>query len=227
VPAVRRPRSAAPALAGPFIRRLVAGISKGLFMRIRTRLLVSILTATAMAGIAAGGASGATLFTSSAHVTRVAVGAAASATAVAPGWRLTSGTATVNTCTGSALSFDVTQNTDVGVKLTTTGGTFSGCILPLTVTGSWTFTVSGTSAVSGTRTQWAAGIDNLAYDFGNGLYSATSLSPVIAWQPTAAAAPVCFELNAAGVVTGPLTSAGRIDTTYCLTGTSALWSLTN
>lgn len=196
-------------------------------MRIRTRLLVSILTATAMAGIAAGGASGATLFTSAAHTTRVAVGATATATSTAPGWRFTSGTATTNSCTGSALHFDVTQNTDVAVKLTTTGATFTGCALPLTATGSWTFTVSGTSTVSGTRTQWAAGIDGFAYDFAGGLYSAATLSPVTAWQPTTAAVPVCFELNAAGIVTGPLTSNGRIDTTYCLSGTSALWSLTN
>src|ERR1700712_2537037 len=103
--------SAAPAMAGPPIHRPAAGIDKGLSMRIPTRLLVSILSATTMAGVAAGGASGATLFTSAAPATRVSVGATASASAVAPGWRLTSGTATVQSCTGSTLTFDVTQNT--------------------------------------------------------------------------------------------------------------------
>jgi hypothetical protein len=184
-------------------------------------------------GLTANTASAATLFTSPAHATRVSVGTAASISTTS--WRWTSGTSgsTFEACSGSTLNLNVAQNNDAKLILAVSGGTFSGCspfpaVTP-TVSGTsspWTFTVSGTGTVSGTRTQWAASLDSMSIDFGNGNYRG-NFAALTAWQPTASPSPVCIEFASAGSLVGPLTGDGRLDTTYCFEGPAAAWSLTN
>jgi hypothetical protein len=149
----------------------------------------------------------------------VTVPAHASATATAPGIRLTSGTATVNNCTGSTLTLDLITNATPNVVATVTAGSFSGCQFPTTFTGSWTLDIfGGTSPYAATAT-------NVTFDFLNGEYSGGNITTGIGVTKSGAG-PLCIDLNAAGSVSGPLTSAGKIDGQYCLEGTAANWDLT-
>jgi hypothetical protein len=197
------------------------------------RRRVPLLVASAL-GMTAGTASGATLFTTGAHTARVTVGATAGLTTSTIA-RFTSGTSgsTFNTCASSTLGLTLVQNNDTKVILTTTGGTFSGCVpfTPVTPTFSgtstpWTLTVSGTGTVSGTRTQWGATLDSVSLDYGNGNYRG-NYSGLTAFQPSATASPICVAFVAAGSLIGPITGDGRLDTTYCFEGGAAAWSLTN
>jgi hypothetical protein len=201
-------------------------------MHFRTLPLVPLLAAVAL-GLTANAASAATLFTTTAHTTRVSVGTAASVSTTS--WRLTSGTtgSTTQTCGASTLNLTVAQNNDNKILAVISGALFTSCapfpsIIP-TFAGTsttWTLTVSGTGTVSGARTQWPAALHNLSYDFGNGNYRG-SFANLTAWQPTAPPSPVCIEFASAGSIVGPLTGDGRIDSTYCFEGGAAAWSLTN
>jgi hypothetical protein len=210
-------------------------------MRIRALLFMPVLAA-AVLGVGASGASAATLFTTTAHTTRVTVGAKASAASTG-NIRLTSGTtgSTVENCTSSTLSLTLTQNNDTKVigQIDSGAGAnvFAGCSMFPTVTPTfsgtsqpWTLTVSGTGTVSGTRTQWTAHVDTVSVDFGNGNYRGNLgiSGSIFAYQPTAAAAPICLEFNSSGSLIGPLTGDGRVDGTYCFEGAAASqYSLTN
>jgi hypothetical protein len=201
-------------------------------MRIRALLFTPVL-AVALLGAGVSSASAATLFTTSAHTTRVTVGATASATATT-NIRLTSGTSgsTVNNCNNSALSLALRQNNDTKVIGAITAGSFSNCAPFATVatfsgtSSQWTLTVSGNSTTSGTRTQWAASVDSVSVDFANGNYRG-NFGNVTAYQPTATGAPLCLEFASSGSLVGPLTGDGRVDGTYCFDGASAAYSLTN
>jgi hypothetical protein len=194
-------------------------------MRIRALLFTPVLAAAAL-GIGAGGASAATLFTTTAHSARVTVGATATATSTTP-IPLTSGATRINTCTHSQLNLTLTANNDTaGVQANVTGGSFSPCNSP--VTGNfatpWKLTISGTATISGGFSRYAAAVDNVSFNLLGGVYAGNLTTGITATQPTAAAAPLCLHMNAAGSVSGPLTGDGRIDGTYCLTNT---FSLTN
>jgi hypothetical protein len=202
-------------------------------MRIRAVLFMSVLAA-AVLGAGAGGASGATLFTSTAHTARVAVGTVASAAGT--NIRLTSGSATIEFCESSTLTLSLVQNNDnklIGAIGSTGANTFSACapiasVTP-TFTGTstpWTLTVDGNGVVSGTRTTWTATVDSVSVDFGGGNYRG-NLENVTAWQPTATGSPICLEFDASGTLIGPLTGNGRVDGQYCFEGGAAAFSLTN
>lgn len=194
----------------------------------RTIAALSTLATAAVLGLAAGGAPAATLYTSAAHTTTVATGATFSASLTAPGLRLTSGTATVDSCSSSTLNFSLTANTGGNVVGTASSGTFGGCNIAQTFAGSWTLEVSGTAThVAGGFRQWNASLTHVHYVFGGGTYTgnlATS-GTVAMTQGTTTGTNLCLTLNAAGTISGPLTTVGKWDGTYCLTGTAANWSL--
>jgi hypothetical protein len=201
-------------------------------MRLRMLPLIPVL-ATLAFGLVANAASAATLFTTTAHTTRVSLGTAASISTTS--WRLTSGTSgsTTQTCGASTLNLAVAQNNDNKIIGVVSGASFTTCApfstLTPTFTGTsstWTFTVSGTGTVSGSRTQWPAALHNFSYDFGNGNYRG-NFANLTAWQPTASPSPICIEFASAGSIVGPLTGDGRVDSTYCFEGGAAAWSLTN
>jgi hypothetical protein len=217
-------------------------LRKERFMRIRALLFMPVLAA-AVLGVGAGSASAATLWTTPAHTSRVAVGQLASVAAFT-NVRLTSGTSgsTVENCDQSTLSLNLVQNNDAAVIGAIGGGSFTGCAPFATVTPTfsdpsgtstpWTLTVTGNSTTSGTRTQWRATVDSVNVDFGGGNYRGTlghaSGGNITAWQPTATGAPICLEFNSSGSLIGPLTGDGRIDATYCFEGSKASqFSLTN
>ena len=195
-------------------------------MRIRALLFVPALAA-AVLGIGASGASAATLFTTASHTTRVATGATAVATSTTP-IPLTSGATRINTCTHSTLHLTLNQNGPSTVIGNIVAGSFSPCVSP--VTGNfatpWRLTVSGAGTMTGGFNSWTTAVDNVSFNLLGGTYTGNLTTGITATQPTAAGAPVCLHMNSAGSVAGPLTGDGRIDGTYCLSGTAAAFSLT-
>jgi hypothetical protein len=195
-------------------------------MRFRT---VSIPAATALAvtlGLS-GGASAATLYTTGAHTTQVAVGATAGATNTTP-LVFTSATSPLNTCSNSTWGLRVDQNSVGTVIATVTSGTFTNCSpLPFSATFAtpWKLTVSGSPTTAGGVTSWAASLANVAYDQGGGLYHGSLTTGVTARQ-TGAGGATCLAFNDAGTLTGPLSSNLRWDVTYCFEGVASTWSLT-
>ena len=198
-------------------------------MRIRTLLLVPVLAAAALGTVGAGGASAATLFTSTAHTTRVTVGATAVATSVAP-FDLTSGGTLILRCPHSTLHLVLAENSDNRVDLSVTGSAIFGCVGLGAVTGThvppWTLTITGTGTMVGGFMSYAATMHRFAFDILGGQY-AGNLEGVTVTQPTVATSPICVDLNNAGSVAGPLVGDGRIDGKYCLTGAAAGFSLTS
>jgi hypothetical protein len=201
-------------------------------MRRRALLLAPALIAAMVVGVAGSSASAATLFTSSAHTTRVTVGATAGLTTTA-GYFLTYGTSTIYSCASATLNIAITQNSDAGVAATATGGTWSGCSLSVVRTFPWTLTVSGTGTVVATEQVWStAAIDNYRSDFLGGFYQGTSVGPVqrlttgISWQqPIGPTAPLCLVLNGAGTLIGPLINNGSFTGRYCFEGAASAWSM--
>jgi hypothetical protein len=198
-------------------------------MRNRALLFIPVLAAVAL-GIGASGASAATLFTSTAHTTRVSVGTVADATSVAP-IDLTSGSSLINRCQHSTLQLRLEENSDTRVSIGVTGSSFSSCSPFASVIGThsppWTLTISGTGRVIGSFTDYSATADRVAFDLAGGLYTGNLTTGVTITQPTATTSPICVDLNAAASVAGPLTGDGRIDGKYCLTGAAAAFSFTN
>lgn len=196
-------------------------------MRIRALLVMPVLVATAALGFGVSGASAATLFTTGAHTTEVAVGATSSATNTSP-VVLTSATSQINTCHTSTLNTQVEQNSGGRVVLGITSGTFAGCA-PLAATGvfstPWKLTVTGSPTTSGGVTSWAAAVHSVGFVLGGGNYSGNLTTGVTARQ-TGAGGAVCLNLADAGQLSGPLTSNGRIDTNYCFEGSASTYSLT-
>jgi hypothetical protein len=194
-------------------------------MRIRALLLTPLLAAAAL-GVGASGASAATLFTQTAHSSRVPLGTTGIAHSVG-GATFTSGTAVINTCTSAALHFDVKTNNHTHVVLTVTSQTFTGCTVPVTVTPHSEITVNGTGAAFGPETAWNATVIGFRFDMLGGLYTGNLTTGVTVSQPTAGTSPLSMHNRAAGTFTGPLTGNGRLAVTYRLTGHAAGWSLTN
>ena len=142
---------------------------------------------------------------------------------------MTSTTTVINRCTHSSLHLTVAQNNDMAVVGNIVASSFTSCLSPLAgnFTTPWRLTVTGTGTTSGASTSWNAAIDNFSYTYLGGTYAGNLTTGVAATQPTAAAAPICLHLASAGSISGPLTGDGRFDGSYCLSGTSAAFSLTN
>jgi hypothetical protein len=196
-------------------------------MRIRAILFSAAVAASAVAGIGASGASAATLWTTTAHTTRVAVGATGDAINSGP-IVLTSNGSAINSCSASTLHLVVDENTDTRVSITVTAGTVTGCTnFPVTPTfsPSWKVTVTGASSVVGANTVFASTVHNVAFDLvGVGLFSGNLETGVTATQVTAGTAPICLTLTSAAGLSGP--APGTIDGRYCFEGASAAWSAT-
>jgi hypothetical protein len=195
-------------------------------MRIRALLFIPALAAAAL-GIGATGASAApTLFTSTAHTSRVPVGATATATATTP-ILLTSGSTTINTCTHSTLHLRVTANNDTqGVTGTIYAGFLSPCNSPITGNFPWHLSVSSNGAFSNDFFRWDGAVTGFSFNLLGGVYTGNLTTGITVTQPTAAS-PLCLHLNKARSVAGPLVGDGRIDGTYCLVGSASGFSLTN
>ena len=198
-------------------------------MRIRALLFIPALAAAALA-IGASGASAATLFTSTAHTTRVAVGTTAVATSVG-NIDLTSGGALLNRCPHSVLHLVLAENSDTRVNVSVTGSAFFACSGLGAVTGThvppWQLTITGNGTMVGGFTAYAATAHRVTFDILGGRYSGNLETGLTITQPTVATSPICVDVNNAGSVSGPLTGDGRIDGKYCLSGTAAGFSLTN
>ena len=180
----------------------------------------------AASGVSAQGAAAATLYTSAAHTTEVAVGA--TAYGLTNNLLYTSGTAVLNSCTTSTLHLVVSQNSGGNVVFTAGGWIDHGCTFPTSMGAQlWRIVVSGASTVVGLFSRWGASISNWTRNFLGGSYTGNLTTGVSANQPTAAGAPISFSLSSAGSFAGPLTGAGKLDGVYALAGTAANWSLTN
>jgi hypothetical protein len=212
---------------------MLVGVRKDCIMRIRALLFIPALAAAALA-IGVSNASAATLFTTTAHSTRVTVGATADATSQGP-IILTSGGSEVNRCTHSSLGLRLDENSHARVSITVTSSTFTNCSgLGGQATGThtvpWQLTITGNGAPSGSQTRWAATVHRVAFDFAliaSGVFTGNLETGVTATQPTVGTSPICVDLNAAGTVAGPGIANGSIDGRYCLTGAGAAFSLTN
>jgi hypothetical protein len=203
-------------------------------MRIRALLFIPALAAAALA-IGVSSASAATLFTTTAHSTRVTVGA----TGVVTSERsidLTSaaspGTA-INSCAHSSLHVLLSENTTARTTFTVDASSFTDCTGMLgPVAGThgtpWKFTITGEGTMVGAQTSYTAALHNLVFDDGaQATFTGNLTSGVTVTQPTSSAAPICVDLNAAGTVSNPTLGGGLIDGKYCFTpGAAAGWSLT-
>ena len=134
-------------------------------MRVRKLLSVSALAVAAVLAAGVPAASGALLFTTAAHTTRVTVGATADLTAVAP-FTMTSGAVLVDSCPASTLHVVLIQNAAATVVASVTGGTWSMCTpFPHSPTFPWTATIRGNAATSGANTVWTSStVDNFGTD---------------------------------------------------------------
>ena len=195
-------------------------------MHVRALLAVPSIAAIVL-GIGVSGASAATLFTTSAHATRVAVGASWDTTGTVvftapPGTPFLRCHAVLRGTVGA-------NNMTTGVALAVTSGTF-GCeergVAPTTFP--WTVTVLGNGAASGGNLAYKATLDRISFDIdGIGLFAGNLTSGLTALQPTAGTAPISIQIaGAGGWSTAPIPTM-QIDTIFPLTGTAASWSLTN
>jgi hypothetical protein len=196
-------------------------------MRIRALLFLSAL-AVVVLGVGASGASAATLWTTAAHTTRVAVGATGDAINSGAIVMTANGTNVVNSCNASTLHLVVGENTDTRVSITATGGTITSCTnFPLTPTFSpaWKVTVTGSSAVIGANTVFTSTVHNFAFDLvGVGLFAGNLETGVTATQVTFGTAPICLTLSSVTGLIGP--AEVTLDGRYCFEGAAAAWSLT-
>lgn len=198
---------------------------------------LAVLPALALAAtLAAAPASADTLFTNPSRLTAVAPGTIAS---------ITSGTVTaktgstpVNACRTSTLSLKVEQNDATAVAGTLTAGVFSNCALSAAGDFPWRFTVRGSGTTTGSTTFYPnATWENVSATLwgvspGDGTLTDATATPGTApvdglyVRQTATGSRICFVLNNAGTLSGPLLSDGKIDATYCLEGEAAsTWTL--
>jgi hypothetical protein len=206
-------------------------------------LLVAALALAA--GIGASSASAATLYTSAAHSTPVAVGSTFTATtseAVESGYDavLYLGGGTWYACKTHSYSFKVTQNSGGVFKAQVTANNFppSGCTGtggPIQGFSTGTLQVNGTSVANGSNTAWLGStLNGVEWTWSSwpgvvatGNFTSATGSPpangMFTQQPTIAKAPVSVVLKHAGSWTG-IGPAGQFSATYTLTGTAASWS---
>jgi len=192
-------------------------------MKVKVFAATVAASAAAMGAIGAGSSMAATLYTTAAHTTPVAVGTTAVGSSGTVS--LYSGSTKVNSCTSSKLDIKLTQNSGGTVAAEITGGTFSGCNLTTTVTGTpWTpgLQVTGSSVVKGTNTVWPnTSVDGVSVMFAGGTYTGNLTTGIDAQQNTAKGHPLVLKMVKAGHLSGPLTNDGVVTGTYKLTGTVA------
>jgi hypothetical protein len=197
-------------------------------MKVKTFAVTVAASAAAMGTLGAASSMAATLYTTKAHTTPVAVGT--TATGASGVVSLYSGSTEVNTCKSSKLKLKVTQNSGGTVAAEITGGSFSSCKYATTVTGTpWTpgLQVTGSGTVVGTKTEFNASVGGVSVNFFGGTYTGNLTTNIYAAQPTTAGAPLSLVLKKSGTLSGPLTNDGVVTATYKLTGTAAKYSLGN
>jgi hypothetical protein len=196
-------------------------------MRRRALVLIPALVVATLA-LGAAAAPAATLFTTAAHTTRVAVGMQLTMTTTAP-FDLTAPPGTLAArCTDIALQLTVTENNDTRVSFDETGGSLGGCTVATTLTVPWKFTVSGSGVVVGANTAFRTTVDTMAFDFaGVGSYLGNLTTGVTATQPTTGTAPICVAFANAGGWSIATTASAVLETRFCMIGTSAALSLAN
>lgn len=198
------------------------------------------LTAVALAAVAclgAGSASAATLYTSAAHTTPVAVGSTFTATMPAPYWKeyvSTQEVEPVSWCNGATISYKVTQNSAGVFKATSTAGALSTCINNTTMYLGWNLEISGGSTAVGSNTDWlGTTIKNVGFTwdklatFTGSFKSATGSPPVkgiFTQQPTVAKAPVSLVLDHAPGISDPSFGQFTVSATLTFAGAAAAWS---
>jgi hypothetical protein len=202
-------------------------------MHLRTRLLASVVVSAMVVGFGGTVASADTLFTTVSHATPVGVGTTAS---------LGSGTVTairdgtvVNTCASSTLQLEITQNDEAALSGTFTSGTFSGCFLSAAGDFPWRFTVRGSGVLAKTTTTFNTTTWSNVFATLWGVSPGSGTLTDSAFQDGVGGASlrenphngssICFTLNKAGTLSGPLLTDGKIDANYCLEGaTATAWS---
>jgi hypothetical protein len=196
-----------------------------MLMRVRAHLLIAAFAATLM-GIAVTDSSGATLFTTTAHTTRVTVGATAVADVVG-NFDFTLPPGTVNDrCTGGAFDLVVEENSDVRVSLRVASGGFTGCVNAKTPTFPWTVTITGAGTVRAPNLSYAATVHRVAYDIAGlpGVFTGNLETGVTALQPTAGTSPITLNFENAASLSNPSIGTENVDANLRLT---TPWSLTN
>jgi len=196
-------------------------------MRIRALLLVSVL-ATTISAVGVSAASAATLFTTTAHTTRVTVGSTATADVVGNlDFTLPPGTV-ADRCTGGSFTLVVAQNSDALISLRVGSGGFAGCFSSKTPTFTvpWTVTITGAGTVRAPNLSYGATLHRLAYDMAGfpGMFVGNLESGVTALQPTAGTSPITINLENAASLTNPSVGTENLDGNLRLT---TPWSLTN
>jgi hypothetical protein len=206
----------------------------------RKRLTLAATLSVAVIGIGAGSASAATLYTTSAHTTAVAVGTTftASTPSGAGTWNYewtSAGVGVWERCNNANYNFKVTKNSLGVFKAETTGGAFNTCEFEsLTPNAPATLEITGSSITVGTGKAWLGSVlNNVAVKMNGGsvvsgsLTSATGNPPAngVSAQQPAAAAPVSVVLSNAGTLTSGLFGATKVTAKYTLTGAAASYSL--
>jgi hypothetical protein len=207
-------------------------------VRIRAFFVGTAAAVAAALGLTGAGASAdtATLFTTTSHLTPVAAGT--TATVVSGTVRAIRDGTTVNTCGSSTLSLVLEQNDGDAVAGTFTSGSFSSCSLASAGHFPWRFTLRGTGIQVGspvrtvftlvtwndvTATLWGAGPGTGSLVDSNGSSGANGAS---VREDAHSGSGICFTLDTAGTLSGPLLTDGAIDANYCLEGaTATAWSL--
>jgi hypothetical protein len=141
----------------------------------------------------------------------------------------------VNTCASSTLQLEIEQNNAAILAGTFTGGSFSGCFLSAAGDFPWRFTVRGSGLFSETKSvfsnaTWTSVTATLwGVSPGSGTLTDADLggfSGASVQEGPNNGSSICFILNNAGTLTGPLLTNGKIDASYCLEGATATgWSL--
>jgi hypothetical protein len=195
-------------------------------MRPRALLTVTTLAASALISLPATTADAITLYTNTAHTSRVPVGRVASLTSVGT-ITLTSGTSKFNACR-ETLSLTLDKNGPDAIVGTVHSSTYTDCV-PFAFIGThttpWSLIVSGTATMVGAFTQWSAVLNNVTLDLLGQPYTG-NLTGIVATQPTVATSPVCLHMRDVGAISGALFANGRYDGSYCFEGAANAYSLT-
>jgi len=203
----------------------------------RKRITLAATLAVAAIGIGASSASAATLYTTSAHTTAVAVGTTFTAsTPTTAGYNYTWNSPSlglVARCNSAKYTFKVTKNSLGVFKAETTTGSFSSCEPELSGSNFGVILeITGSSITVGTGKAWLGSTLKEINIFWGGantfgsLTSATGNPPAngVSAQQPAAAVPVSVVLSNAGTLNSPVGPA-TVTGSYTLTGTAANYSL--
>jgi hypothetical protein len=194
------------------------------------RTFTLLATTLVMAAGITGSASAATLYTSAAHTTPVAVGT----TIPVPGvnWFWWNGAAVIGTCPGpNGYIFKVTQNSGGVVKADVQTAFLANCNGAFVQSSVGKLQISGSSTTVGSNKAWlgttltGSFTLNGTITYTESFTGATGSPPangVYVQQPTAGGAPVSIVLDHAGSISGPsgLTST-TVSASYTLAGSPA------